>query len=129
MLALSKRWLAAEGIDADRVASYYPISGQTATHYTIRKERGLPFTTPVVDCMAPLGNPRKLNTGLMLFTGERSAEMMARFEENLYLKSVLEGVGNSEIPIYEFKGKDHGTVLGPAFEVILKDMALQQNLK
>lgn len=129
MLALNKNWLAAEDIDADKVASYYPISGQTATHYTIRIERGLPSSTPVVDCMAPLGNPRKLNTGLMLFTGERSEELMARFEENLYLKSVLEGVGNSRIPIYEFKGKDHGTVLEPAFEVILKDMGLRQNLK
>lgn len=124
MLALDKGWLAAEGIDADSVAAYYPISGQTATHYTIRRERGLSATTPVVDCMAPLGNIRKLGTRLMLFTGERSKEMMARFEENLYLKSVLEGIGNGEIPIYEFEGKDHGTVLEPAFELILKDMGI-----
>lgn len=122
MLALDKGWLAAEGIDADSVAAYYPISGQTATHYTIRKERGLPSKTPLVDHMAPLGNPRILGTRLVLFTGERSKEMMARYEENLYLKSVLEGVGNTEIPIYEFKGKTHTTVLEPAFEVILKDM-------
>ena len=74
--------------------------------------------------MAPLGNIRKLGTRLMLFTGERSKEMMARFEENLYLKSVLEGIGNGEIPIYEFEGKDHGTVLEPAFELILKDMGI-----
>lgn len=124
MLALDKSWLNAEGIDADDVAAYYPISGQTATHYTIRKERNLPTATPVVDCMAPLGNPRKLGTRLILFTGERSRELTSRFEENLYLKSVLEGVGNREIPIYEFEGKDHGTVLGPAFGVILKDMEL-----
>ena len=122
MLALDKRWLAAEGIDADAVAAYYPISGQTATHFSIRSERGISFTTPVVDCMAPLGNVRKLGTRLILFTGERSREMMARYEENLYLKSVLEGIGNPEIPIYEFPGTDHGTVLTPAFEVILKDM-------
>lgn len=122
MLALDKQWLAAEGIDADAVAAYYPISGQTATHFSIRSERGISFTTPVVDCMAPLGNVRKLGTRLILFTGERSREMMARYEENLYLKSVLEGIGNPEIPIYEFPGTDHGTVLTPAFEVILKDM-------
>ena len=63
-----------------------------------------------------------MGTRLVLFTGERSKEMMARYEENLYLKSVLEGIGNPEIPIYEFPGADHGTVLTPAFEVILKDM-------
>jgi len=122
MLALDKGWLAAEGIDADAVEAYYPISGQTATHFTIRTERGIPFTTPVVDCMAPLGNVRKLGTRLVLLTGERSKEMMARYEENLYLKSVLEGTGNDEIPIYEFPGADHGTVLDPAFKVILDDM-------
>ena len=122
MLALDKKWLAAEGIDADSVAAYYPISGQTATHFSIRTERGISFTTPIVDCMAPLNNVRKMGTRLVLFTGERSKEMMARYEENLYLKSVLEGIGNPEIPIYEFPGADHGTVLTPAFEVILKDM-------
>jgi len=122
MLALDKGWLAAEGIDADRVAAYYPISGQTATHSTIRKERGLPAGTPVVDRMAPLGNIRKLGTDLMLFTGARSLEMTARYEENLYLKAALEGAGNTAIPLYEFDGADHGTVLGPAFKEILKDM-------
>lgn len=125
MLALDKGWLGAEGVDADSVAAYYPISGQTATHFAIRSERGISFTTPVVDCMAPLNNIRKLGTRLVLFTGERSREMMARYEENLYLKSVLEGIGNKEIPIYEFPGADHGTVLTPAFEVILKDMGVK----
>lgn len=122
MLALDKSWLAAENIDADKLAAYYPISGQTATHFTIRKERGISFTTPVVDKMAPLGNVRKLGTKLLLFTGERSLEMMARYEENLYLKAVLEGIGNAEIPVYEFKGANHGTVLDPAFKAILEDM-------
>ena len=122
MLALDKGWLGANGIDADSVAAYYPISGQTATHFAIRTERGISFTKPIVDCMAPLNNVRKMGTRLVLFTGERSKEMMARYEENLYLKSVLEGIGNKEIPIYEFEGADHGTVLTPAFEVILKDM-------
>ena len=122
MLALDKTYLAAEGIDADAVSAYYPISGQTATHFTIRTERGISYTTPIVDKMAPLGNVRKLNTRMLLLTGERSKEMMARYEENLYLKSVLEGIGNDVVPIYEFPGTDHGTVLTPAFKVILEDI-------
>lgn len=122
MLALDKGWLAAEGIDADSVVAYYPISGQTATHYTIRGERGLSPSIPVVDCMAPLGNARQLGSRMLLITGERSREMTARFEENLYLKAVLEGVGNDSIPIFECKGADHGSVLTPAFRIILDDM-------
>ena len=31
-----------------------------------------------------------------------------RYKENLYLKSVLEGIGNHEIPIHELSGFDHG---------------------
>ena len=42
MLNLDKRYLGKWGIDANRLAGAFPISGQTTTHYTIRKERGLP---------------------------------------------------------------------------------------
>ena len=123
MLALDKKWLAAEGIDADSIVAYYPISGQTTTHSAIRAERGLPGSVPVVDGMSPLGNARSLGSRLVLFTGERSREMTARFEENLYLKAILEGAGNKDIPLHECKGTDHGSVLNPAFRIILKDMS------
>lgn len=114
MLALDKSYLAKHGIDADSIKGYYPVSGQTATHYTIRKERGLPTELPIVDNMAPLNNARILNTELVLITGDRKLEMMARYEENLYLKAVLEGIGNKPITIHEMSGFDHGTVLMPA---------------
>lgn len=118
MLALDKRYLEAEGIDADRVKEYFPVSGQCATHYTIRKERKISFTLPIVDNYAPLNHARKLNTQLVLITGDRKLEQMSRYEENLYLKSVLEGVGNPFIPIHELSGFDHGSVLAPACELI-----------
>ena len=118
MLALDKRYLEAEGIDADRVKGYFPVSGQCATHYTIRKERKISFTLPIVDDYAPLNHARKLHTQLVLITGDRKLEQMSRYEENLYLKSVLEGVGNPFIPIHELSGFDHGSVLAPACELI-----------
>jgi len=118
MLALDKSYLAAYGVDADSVKGYYPVSGQTATHYTIRRERGIDQQLPVVDKFAPLNNARKLNTELVLITGDRQLEMMCRYEENLYLKSILEGVGNAPITIHEMSGFDHGTVLVPACDLI-----------
>lgn len=120
MLALDKSYLAEYGIDADSVKGYFPVSGQTATHYTIRKERGISFTKPIVDNLAPLNNVRVLNTRLMLITGDRHLELMARYEENLYLKSVLEGIGNKPVTIHELSGFDHGTVLAPA-AVLIKE--------
>lgn len=122
MLALDKHYLATHGVDADSVRAYFPVSGQTATHYTIRKERHLSFTTPIVDQYAPLNQVRKLDTRLLLITGDRRLEQMARYEENLYLKAVLEGIGNKNIPIYEMPGFDHGSVLGPAFQIITKEI-------
>lgn len=114
MIALDKSYLAEYGIDADSVRGYYPVSGQTATHYTIRKERGISTTLPIVDNLAPLNNARRLDTELVLITGDRTLEMMARYEENLYLKSILDGVGNKPITIHELSGFDHGTVVAPA---------------
>ena len=112
----------AKGYIADAVKGYYPVSGQTATHYTIRKERGIDQRLPIVDEFAPLNKARKLETELVLITGDRKLEMMARYEENLYLKSILEGVGNKEITIHEMSGFDHGSVLVPACDLIKKYM-------
>ena len=122
MLALDKSYLAKYGVDADSVKGYFPVSGQTATHYTIRKERGIDQRLPIGDKYAPLNQARKLDTKLVLITGDRRLEMMARYEENLYLKSILEGVGNKEITIHEMSGFDHGTVLAPACELIKRYM-------
>lgn len=113
MLCLDRRLLGKHGIDADSIKGYFPIGGQTATHYTIRQERGISFTSPIVDSYAPLNNVRKLSTRLMLITGDRKLEQMARYEENLYLKAVLEGIGNKEIPLYELNGFDHGEAALP----------------
>ena len=51
--------MAAYGANADSVAAYLPVSGQTVTHFTIRKERGLPDGIPVVDEYAPVNKARK----------------------------------------------------------------------
>lgn len=120
MLLLDKSYLGKFGIDADSVRGYFPISGQCATHYTIRTERKIPFNVPLVDKYAPLNNVRKIGTQLVLITADRKLEQMGRYEENLYLKAVLEGIGNREIPLYELAGFDHGEVAEPACLLIDK---------
>src|SRR5690606_9940951 len=49
MVGLDKQWLAKYEIDANRIAMLIPFSGHCITHMTIRKERGIPDTQPVVD--------------------------------------------------------------------------------
>ena len=85
MLNLDKSYLAKWNIDANSLAGAFPISGQTTTHYTIRKERGLPSDTPIIDKYAPSNNVRKDASPMILITGDKELEMLARHEENAHL--------------------------------------------
>lgn len=114
ILAMDKKYMAAYGADADSVAAYLPVSGQTVTHFTIRKERGLPDGIPVVDEYAPVNKARKETAPLVLITGDKHLEMAARYEENALLEAVLKSIGNKKVTLYEMQGFDHGQVLGPA---------------
>lgn len=119
ILATDKQYLAHYGVDADSVAAYLPVSGQTVTHYTIRKERGLPDGIPVIDEYAPANKARKDTAPIILIVGDRNLELTSRYEENALLASVLKGVGNKQVSLYELQGFDHGQVLAPACYLIV----------
>ncbi len=124
MLALDKRWLAEYGIDADRIAKAYPVGGQTMTHFTIKKERGLDVDLPFIDDMAPSFHARKEGAPLMLITGDRNLEMLARYEENAHLLAILKHVGH-EASLFELEGFGHVNVLSPACLLIRDDIEKQ----
>lgn len=113
MLNLDKSYLGKWGIDANKLAGAFPISGQTTTHYTIRKERGLPCDTPIIDKYAPSNNVRKDASPMILITGDKNLEMLARYEENAHLYALLNALGQ-KVTLYEMEGFDHGTVAAPA---------------
>ena len=112
MIGLDKKYLAKHGIDADKIKALIPISGQTNTHYTIRKERGMPMDIPFVDEYAPLNCARKQAPPTLLISGDRDMEMTARYEENLHLYAILKSMGN-KVDIYEIAGFNHGNVVVP----------------
>lgn len=119
MLAMDKKYMEAYGADADKVAAYLPVSGQTVTHFTIRKERGLPNGIPVIDEYAPVNRVRKDTPPVILITDDRNLEMADRWEENALLASVLKNIGNKKSALYELQGFNHGTVLEPACFLII----------
>ncbi len=121
MLTLAKEFTAQYGLDADRIAKSYPISGQTVTHYTIRKERGLPDGIPVIDEFAPITHARRGGAPLVLITGDRDLEMLARWEENVHLQALLKNFNHDSV-LYELQGFDHVTVLSPAVAWIASDI-------
>jgi len=119
MVALDKRWLAAHDIDADRLAGAIPFSGHTITHFTVRKERGIPGSQPVVDEWAPLYHVRGDAPPLLAITGDRDLELMGRYEENAYFVRMMENAGHGASELRELGGFDHGGMPEPAFPLLL----------
>lgn len=119
MVGLDKSYLNRYNIDANRIKGLIPISGQTNTHYTIKKERGLPIEIPYIDNYAPLAHARKEIPPTLLITGDRRIELPARYEENAHLDAILRVLGNKEITLFELQGFDHGAVYAPGCYLIL----------
>jgi len=122
MVGLDKQWLAKYNIDANRIAALFPFSGQAITHFTIRKERGIADTQPIVDAFAPLYHVRADAPPLYLYTGDRELEMLGRYEENAYLARMMKLAGHKHTYLYEFDGFAHGDMPGPGFLLMLKQL-------
>jgi acetyl esterase/lipase len=119
MLGMDKRWLAAHGIDANRIAGLIPLSGHAVTHMTIRRERDIPDTQAVIDEYAPLFHVRRDAPPMLLMTGDRELEMLGRYEENAYLLRMLKTVGHTDVTLYEFDGYGHDMLL-PAWQLLIQ---------
>ncbi len=120
MVGLDKRWLAKYDVDANKIAALLPLSGHTITHFTVRKERGIPGTQPIVDEFAPLYHVRPDAAPLVLITGDRDLEMLGRYEENAYLWRMMKVAGHQHTLLYEIQGFNHGEMVNPACSIILK---------
>ena len=118
IVGLDKRYLDKFGIDADSIAGIMPLSGHTITHFTIRKERGIDGTQPVVDEYAPLFHIRADAPSMLLITGERELELLGRYEENAYFYRMMKVVGHSDIKLRELGGYGHDMVY-PAIPLVL----------
>jgi dienelactone hydrolase len=122
MIGLDKKWLAKYDINANDIAMLVPFSGHCITHMTIRKERGIPDTQPVVDEFAPLYHVRPDAPLLILISGDREREMLGRYEENAYMMRMMKVAGHSKTKLYELDSFDHGGMASPAYEILLQEI-------
>lgn len=120
MVGLDRRWLAAHGIDADHIAGIASLSGQAITHFTVREERGLAGTQPVVDDLAPLFHVRADSPPLLIATGDRELELLGRYEENAYFQRMMKIAGHKKNELTELKGLDHAQVEAAAHPLLLR---------
>jgi acetyl esterase/lipase len=131
MVGLDKHYLEAFAVDADKIAALIPFSGHTITHFTVRAERGIPGTQPVVDEYAPLYHVRADAPPLYLITGDREREMLGRYEENAYMYRMMKIAGHQQTKLFEMDGFDHGNMPLPAFLLtlqIMKELKILQEL-
>ena len=119
MLGLDKRWLNAQGVDANQIAGLIPYSGQCITHFTIREERGIRDTQPIIDEMAPLFHVRNDAPPILIISADRDQELLGRYEESAYFWRMLKLVGHPSVEIDELQGFDHGTMQKPGHELLL----------
>lgn len=121
MIGLDMKYLAKFGINANRIAGLIPFSGHAITHFTVRKERGIEGTRPIIDSLAPLFHVRKDAPPLLLITGDRELEMLGRYEENAYMMRMMKEVGHQDIKLFELDGYGHG-MTAPAFPLLINEV-------
>ncbi|MBS7566964.1 alpha/beta hydrolase fold domain-containing protein [Mucilaginibacter sp. Bleaf8] len=122
MTTLDKKYLQKYNIDANRIAALIPFSGQAITHFTIRQEKGIKDTQPIIDEYAPLFHVRADAPPMLLITGDRELEMLGRYEENAYLLRMMKLAGHKQTRLYELQGFDHGGMAQPAFPLLIKEI-------
>jgi acetyl esterase/lipase len=118
MVGLDKQWLNNFELDADHIAGVISLSGQTATHFTIREERGKPKSKTIVDELAPLYHARENAPPLVLITGDRNIDMAGRYEENLYLERLMKEAGHTETQLFEVQGFGHNQMHNPGIQLL-----------
>jgi acetyl esterase/lipase len=122
MITLNKKYLEKYQVDANKIAALIPFSGQAITHYTVRQERGMKDTQPLIDEYAPLYFVRADAPPTLLITGDREMELLGRYEENAYLCRAMKLTGNKRVRLYELQGYDHGGMPEPAFPLLIKEV-------
>lgn len=128
MVGMDKRWLKKHEIDANDIAGLIPFSGHTITHFTVRKERGIGGTQPIIDYLAPIYHVRKDAPPLLLITGDRELELLGRYEENAYMMRMMKEVGHRDTRIMELDGYGH-SMTEPAFPLLLNEVRRIKNIK
>lgn len=122
MVGLNKKYLAKYNIDANSIAGNIAFSGQTITHFTIRKEMGIKETQSLIDEYAPVYFVRPDAPPLLLITGDPEMELLGRYEENAYMWRMMKLAGHKRTTLYKLEGFDHGAMVQPAFPLLIKEV-------
>ncbi len=129
MVCVAEQFLAGAGHHPREILGCIPSSGQMLTHFTIRKERGIPIARPVIDEFAPLHYAHEARMPMLLITGAN--DMAARVEENALMHAVCLSAGH-DAQLLVVPGRDHHTIhhhwADPADPVAITTLAFARRL-
>jgi acetyl esterase/lipase len=108
MVGMDPRYLQRHGLETDTIAGYMPISGQMITHSTVRAERGIDRSQPIIDSAAPAYHVRADAAPFLCIAGDE--DLPARAEENRYFVAALKAAGHPSVSYHEFPGRNHATI-------------------
>lgn len=108
MVGMDPTFLAAHDMRPTDLAGFMPVSGQFVTHSTVRRERGIASTTPVIDSASPTYHVRRDAPAFLCIAG--SDDLPARAEENRYFVAAMKAASHDDVEYREFEGRNHGTI-------------------
>lgn len=96
------------GLDVTKIAGSIPVSGQTVTHSTVRKEMGISKNIIIVDEKAPLYHFKKMKLPTFLIAGDK--DLLMRADESQIIYSGIKSVSKqTRFKIYE--NRNHVSVV------------------
>ena len=108
MVGLDAHYLAAVHSDLSNIAGIISVSGQTMTHFTVRKERGIGRSTITADEAAPIYYARKDTAPILMLYADH--DMSARAEEDAYFVAVMKGAGNEHVTGQLISDRTHTSI-------------------
>lgn len=123
MVGADPQFLAKYDLNPSDIAGLMPVSGQMITHATVRKERGIAQTKPIIDYAAPSYHVNKTLPPFINFVG--SKDLPARAEENGYFIAAMEAAGHKDVTYVEVEGRTHVTIASDTAkkdDVVVKSM-------
>ena len=108
MVGSDSRFLEKYGLGKGDLAGLMPVAGQMVTHSTVREERGIPKTRPVIDEAAPAFHVAQDLASFLCIVG--SEDLPARAEENRYFVAAMTAAGHKDVIYLEVADRNHGTI-------------------
>lgn len=123
MVGVDPQYLAKYKLKTNQIAGLLPISGQMITHSTVRKERGISETQPLIDAAAPAYYASANTPPVLNIAG--GSDLPARAEESRYFIAAMKAAGHTNATYLEVAGRDHGSIanrIPEADDIVAKTM-------